>query len=554
MPTCHQPSSQPLPYNERALLAMSVVPNSMQNATTDLNNSRVVIGFVDYGFDLLHPCLLDVTGAKTRFKFLWDQNRTPELVRQPHLSLSGVRDYAAVDLNRLIAAAQLSGDRTALDSVYDPHANYYGRTGVTGGAHGTQMVSMAAGTAYEGFQSPAPFADLIGVQLAVADTDWREETAAGEPTWHGAELGADEWDGWRTYDACPQTAHAIHYIYDRACRLGAKLVVINLSIGTWAGAHDGQSLVEQAIAKVMELGLSPGATACQVVIGAGNAGADRGHFSTSLTAGGTTSFEWRMNRHDSTQNKLEIWYDGPPLSIELKGGTANGPSLRLSVGVTHGVELGHHRVGIADHVIGARGSLSRVRILLHPPYMAAADGSGGDHFNWTLTVNNSAPASANQINTLHAWVERDDGLIERSWLLPHHVDSTLCCLATAPGATVVGGASHHTADGQLQTAPFSSRGPAPWLRPEANRSAGAHPSNVGALEQFALAPAYNIWGACSKSTGFVQTSGTSAAAALMSGVLASRYAAQHAESQIGARRVAGRSTDHTEVSKIRHGS
>jgi Subtilase family len=547
MSTPHQPLNQLPLYNERALRVMGVSPISALSPMTQESPSRVVIGFVDYGFDLLHPCLLDATGTKTRFKFLWDQNRAPELARQSQLSPSDVCDYAAADLNPLIAAAQQCGDRTSLDTIYDPHANYYGRCGVTAGAHGTQMASIAAGTAFNGFQSPAPFVDLIGVQLAVADTDWREETVTGEPTWLRWEPGADNWDGWRAYDACPQTAHAIHYIYDRARRLGAELVIINLSIGTWAGAHDGQSLVEQAITKVIENGRSSGTTACQVVVGAGNAGADQGHFSASLTAGGTTSFEWRMNRHDCTQNKLEIWYDGPPLCVTLQGATANTPPLELSARATQNVVCGNTRVGIADHAIGSRGPLSRVRILLHPPLMAAADAASKDLFCWTVTVSNNAPASANQINTLHAWVERDDGLVERSWLVPHDTAATLCCLATAPGAIVVGGANHHNADDDLHTAPFSSRGPAPW--PDRNTpTTSTNLSDASAADPMVMAPAYNIWGACSKSTGFLQTSGTSAAAALMSGILAARYA----ESRSGTTNLS--SSDLLEPSKVAHGS
>jgi hypothetical protein len=285
MPELHQSSDQQPLYNELALRAMGIDELQCdidQLSTENLGPEKhsrktpkkVVIGFVDYGFDLLHPCLLDAAGRTSRFKFLWDQNRNAATVRQPQFALAAAYDYAAHDLNQFIvgalehrvAACSGSTDddvarndqvaaRAALDAIYDPHANYYGRVGVTSGAHGTLMASMAAGTAFAGFRSPAPFADLIGVQLAVADTDWREETSTGEPSWHRNGVPSiGEWDGWRTYDSCPQIVHAIHYIYDRASQLGAELVIINLSIGTWAGAHDGQSPVEQAMVKVIGYG------------------------------------------------------------------------------------------------------------------------------------------------------------------------------------------------------------------------------------------------------------------------------------------------------------
>jgi hypothetical protein len=539
MPELAQHPPGPHSYNELALRAMGIGDGAQ---TGGGSTQGIVIGFVDYGFDLLHPCLLDASGASSRFKYLWDQNRTPGLVRQPVCRIADVDDYDADAINQLVrdagqaemaqsdwsCVARSAVDRKALDAAYDPHANYYGRAGVTDGAHGTMMASIAAGTAFAGFRSPAPFADLIGVQLAVADTDWREETVSGEPAWCGwTPTDAASWHGWRSYDACPQIIHAIRYIYDRASRLGAELVIINLSIGTWAGAHDGQSPVEQAIADVIAEGRRPGATACQVVVGAGNAGADQGHFTATVQAGQTTSLQWLMNRADSSQNKLEIWYDGAPLKITLEAPAAGRlETVSIDPGATHTINFNGRRVGIADHVIGARGRLSRVRLLLHPPFMTDNELARTDVLAWTLTASHplSRPATSaatGAASTLHAWVERDDGAVERSWLVPHDRDGTLCCLATAPGAIVVAGAYHRT-DGRLRALPFSGRGPSPWT---ATAYAEAPPTTqiVGSGQNSVLAPAYNIWGASSKSDGFAATSGTSAAAALMSGTLAVQH-------------------------------
>jgi Subtilase family len=503
-----QQTDQSAPYNELALRALGVPPSS---DTRSGSGGRVVIGFVDYGFDLLHPCLLDAAGTSTRFKFLWDQNLTPELVRQVHLPPSAMHDYPADVLNQLIAASS-KDDRSPLDAAYDPHAYYYGRSGVTDGAHGTMMASIAAGTPHMGFRSPAPFADLIGVQLAVADTDWREETTAGEPTWRHWSPDSGPWNGWRTYDGCPQIVHAIRYIYERASRMSAELVIINLSIGTWAGAHDGRSPVEQAIADVIRHGSRPGATACRVVIGTGNAGADQGHFAAKLETNETNVFQWVMNRADTSQNKLEIWYDGGPLTVSLSD-PQGSPSLPINPGPPHPVTLGDRHVGMADHVTNARGALSRVRILLHPPYFAKPAAADGEHVVWTLTLSNVAAVPVK----VHAWVERDDGLVERSWLVPHHRESTLCCLATAAGAVVVSGSNHHTADGKLRPIAFSGEGPAPWTNIPAAEAVS------GTAARPMAAPAHGIWGAQSKTAGFTTTSGTSAAAALVSGALAAEY-------------------------------
>jgi hypothetical protein len=540
----HHPSTQLPLFNELALRAMGLDQAADEQPAAPAGKMpRIVIGLVDYGFDLLHPCLLDVQGTTTRFKYLWDQNRTPTAVRCQRSPVAAAFDYSHDDLNQMIAKAHRQGTRHTLDAIYDPHANYYGRDGVTDGAHGTLMASIAAGTAFDGYRSPAPFADLIGVQVAVADTDWREESPDGEPAWcdwHPTAADPD-WSGWRTYDACPQIVHAIHYIYDRACRLSADLVIINLSIGTWAGAHNGLSPVEQAIANVIAQGQRPGATACQVVVGAGNSGADQGHLAAVLEPGKSTTFQWQMNRSDPTQNKLEIWYQSGPLTVTLTGPSSPNAASEcvpktLALG-THQIMIGGTRVGLADHVPAAQGQLSRLRILLHPPYFTAelgpelSEDRAGSVITWTLTVTHAGPASADCVN-IHAWVERDDGVTERSWLVPHSSASTLCCLATAPGALVIGAGHHHTADGTLSPAlPFSSIGPRPWPTGTGAPPRSGAPRNGAVTDDdlnVALAPGYRIWGAKSKTTGFTETTGTSPAAALMSGRIAAQFAAEFA--------------------------
>ena len=85
---------------------------------------------IDYGFDLLHPTLRTASG-ETRFAALIDQN--------------GCRLERA-EINRLLRVCARAGSRAALDAVYDPHANYFGTSGVGVGAHGSWVASIAAGS------------------------------------------------------------------------------------------------------------------------------------------------------------------------------------------------------------------------------------------------------------------------------------------------------------------------------------------------------------------------------------------------------------------------
>lgn len=471
------------PFNARALQQMGVPP-----LDSGLDGRGIAIGFVDYGFDVLHPCLRDRRTGRTRFSFLLDQNTRREL------------DAAAID--DLIAATERTGTREPADAEYDPHANYFVRRGIPSGAHGTLITSMSAGSPAAGFRGVAPAANLIGVQLALLDHHWKEEDASGAPTWVSWQPETQPiWDGWRSYDDAQPIIDALEYIYERATRTRARGLVINLSIGAYAGAHDGHSAVEK---KIAELTQPNAALPCAVVSSAGNAGVEEGHFGGTTEPDRPLSFAWRMSRGDVTQNKLEIWYRSEaPLDISISSPFESAPAVSLSPGGTHAITLCGKRIGIADHVLHARGPLSRARILLHPPYVP-------DHF-WPedsdeLSFEIRCAVTRSERAQVHAWIERDDGLANRSTLFPSDPASTLSNLAGADGAIVVAGYDHNRSTEAPDPFPLSSLGPLPWTESRA--------------VPLICAPAHSVWGARSKTAGFTETSGTSAAAALVSGLIA----------------------------------
>lgn len=238
--------------------------------------------------------------------------------------------------------------------------------------------------------------------------------------------------------------------------------------------------------------------------GAGNAGIEDGHFSGKAEPGASLSFAWRMHQDDATQNKLEIWYRSEThLDICISPRDARTEST-ISPARTHAIELDGVRIGIADHVPFARAPLSRIRMAAHPPYVP-------DSF-WRkcsneLSLEIRCRAPGNHPAYLQAWVERDDGLANRSMLYPAHAESTLSNLAAAGGAIVAAGYDHHRTDRDPAPFPRSSLGPLPWA--ESTK-----------FQNLICAPAHRIWSARSKTAGFTETSGTSAAAALTSGAIA----------------------------------
>lgn len=162
-----------------------------------------LVGFIDSGFDLTHPCFCD-PARRTRIVAAWDQMNLGGAAGAPPEGF----DYG-VEYRREAIDGYLSEGQTLIVKNH-PAA----------GRHGTQVAAVAAGSAdpdsdYEGV---APEAELVFVT-------YRNDTPIG-----GSAFVID----------------AIGYIVKQARAL-RKPAVINLSQGDNLGAHDGSSLLEKAI-------------------------------------------------------------------------------------------------------------------------------------------------------------------------------------------------------------------------------------------------------------------------------------------------------------------
>ncbi len=441
----------------------------------------VTLAVIDWGFDVFHPSLV-TADRKSRFVALVDQNVDPH----------GVIDGAELD------AWVRRGDRAHADAIYDPHANYYDRTHGRYGAHGTAMASIAAGSPVGRQTGIAPAASLIGIQLAHAEQDWREVDETGTPTWLGWRGGPAAWNGWRSYLDSTAIATAVVQAYALSAARGDAALVINLSIGSWAGAHDGRSLVERSIADVVSAGEAGHGPAAIVVVPTGNAGALRQHYSGRATAAAPANLVWTLAADDATSNKLEIWYGGPaPIGVALTA-PQGAAMFDLTAGPTRPLIVGDTLVGIAEHTIAASGPLNRVRIALAANRLPRRSTRAGESVGWSFRL--SVP-EAGRATEIRAWVERNDGAVRPSTLTPHTRSGTLSGIACAEGAIVVGGRDPD--DPKYDDIPGA--GPHPW---------------TSAPLPHVLAPWRNVRCAWSKSTGFTASTGTSAAAALVAGGLA----------------------------------
>lgn len=187
----------------------SLPATHLQPSATDLRatlglSRGALIGFVDSGFDLTHPCFCDPAG-RTRIVAAWDQVNLRGARGAPPDGFDYGVEYRRETIDRHLAEQQM------LVLKNHPEA----------GGHGTQVAGIAAGNAIpeSSFQGVAPEAELVFVT-------YRNDTPIGSSAF---------------------VIDAIEYILGQA-RARRRPAVINLSQGDNLGAHDGTSLLERAIA------------------------------------------------------------------------------------------------------------------------------------------------------------------------------------------------------------------------------------------------------------------------------------------------------------------
>ncbi|MDO5517538.1 MAG: S8 family peptidase [Clostridium sp.] len=184
-------------------------------STYDVSGKGVLIGFIDSGIDYTHPAFMDEDGS-TRIEYIYDINSD--------------KSYDKNKINEAINAADPYSIVPVLDNT----------------GHGTHVVgdACAGGRLPNKYRGAAPDASIIMVK-------------GGRGNWV---LSSDIMKG-------------IKFILDKSKELDMPLV-INISLSTNNGAHNGTSLLEQYISTVANL------ERVTIVIASGNEG-DAGHHTGS---------------------------------------------------------------------------------------------------------------------------------------------------------------------------------------------------------------------------------------------------------------------------------
>lgn len=255
----------------------------------------VIIGVVDTGIDLTHNDFLDEDG-NSRILFVWDQKQD-----------------AGTGPSEINSSYGTECDNNMVESGLCPTTDESG--------HGTHITGTAAGRD-EIYGGVAPDAKIIAVR-------------------YSSELSID---GYANPIFSTTICEAVFYVFKKA-QLMEMPAVVNLSLGTHIGAHDGTSLFEQCLDELVE-----GSSGRAIVAAAGNE-----HNSTSTFAGihagyevsGKTASNFRI-RSASEGNLfyLDLWQSvGSSISV---GVVVRDASSGAEIGSTPMIAPGNSADGTLD--------------------------------------------------------------------------------------------------------------------------------------------------------------------------------------------------------------
>lgn len=383
----------------------------------------VLVGIIDYGMDFTLDDFRKADGT-TRLAFLWDQRLDARPGESAPDDFAYGVEYGADQIDEALNAS-------------DPFSVVRHRPDAA--SHGTHVAGIAAGN---GRSHDSDFAQ--GAHLG----------AAPEATLIFVQ--PDTRDGSGTFTDSSHVVDAVAYIMGKADALDMPCV-INMSLGQNGGSHDGESLVERAIDRLLEpLGRA-------FVSAAGNEHVWHGHAAGNIKTGESRELRWKtgggmplpdgtitQTGTDRTSSELEIWYssvDRFAVTLTAPDGTQYGP-------VTPGKSLLQDEVFIDSERFSSLNGQARIYMQLDAPFGLGMLRSGV----WTLKLE----ALEGENGRFDAWIERDlrdrdNNYADQSFFQGGDFDPvrTLGTPATTRRAIAVANYSHYS----LSPAASSSRGP-----------------------------------------------------------------------------------------------
>lgn len=261
--------------------------------TRGADGRTVLVGVADTGLDVTHPEMRDENG-RSRVAWLLDLSLAPGGVHPELEQRFGIKDDRGVVVaGRVFAKADIDALLDDIDKglCAETGSKVCAPTDLIG--HGTHVAGIAASTGAKGgkFAGIAPAADVVFVRVTRGTSDGIEND---------------------------DLTRAVEFMFDRGTA-EKKPIVVNLSLGSDFGPHDGSLLWERAIAAQ----IGPDFPGRIVVAAAGNSGSIAEtpvHQSVRVTSG--TRMRVPIVSSAAESGSVQVWITmrrGASLEVGLDG-------------------------------------------------------------------------------------------------------------------------------------------------------------------------------------------------------------------------------------------
>ncbi len=352
-----------------------------------------VMGLIDGGLAFANANFLH--NGKARTRYFWRQDKQGKGSAPADMGYG--HELTAADINPVIAHNRFGGlvDETAVYAHFDMGMEMNKLVN-----HGTHVMDIAGGprTVLAQIAGVPPHPDAPPSWALATDDASRAPIVAVQLDWEtivdtsGGSMNVHIMDG-------------LMYILSR-CAASAK-VAVNLSWGTFAGPHDGSSVLEAAMDQLIDLKVG----ALQISIPAGNTYQSRTHTNVSLSKHQKSTQHWRGLPADLTQNFLEIWIPQGAEGIAVQitpPGQAALPALAWGQSGTWNNAQGKPLCALIYPKAVATGANGTCALVAVAPTFAFKDKvATAPSGVWQVTLTNTQTGTV----TIDAYVERDDEII-----------------------------------------------------------------------------------------------------------------------------------------------